>query len=285
LTSFFAGGLLPAAILAIREWMAPGVRAFAIGLFFAARLLPNLVTGAVLSPLTNHVSWRIMMFVGSIPAVIAVILCVLIWTSQPPRIASRNWSGSSAATWMLAIGMLFAAPVLWFLNSGVRAYAQMALGLGFEQMGSSNAVSGAAGFFGAVLTGVIAWALQSAAMTGARARAMLLTLCGLVLPLAAVITHVSTWPLVLLLVALCSAAYYAWVTLLHAAVADTVSLSAVAVAAALGAVSANLGGSISSQLLNTESYATLAGIAGATGALALIIVALTAWLSQSEPAA
>ena len=285
LTSFFAGGLLPSAILAVRQWMAPGIRAFAIGLFFAARQLPNLVTGAVLSALMKQVSWRMMMFAGSIPAVIAVILCALIWTSPPPRMPSRNWSGSSAAVWMLGAGMLLAAPVLWFLNSGVRAYAQMGLGVGFEQVGSSNAVSGAAGFFGAVLAGVIASALQSATMTAARVRAMLLTLCGLVLPLAAVITHVAAWPLVLLLVALCSAAYYAWVTLLHSAVADTVSLAAVAVVAALGAVSANLGGAISSQVLNTESFATLAGIAGATGTLALIIVALTAWLSRTEPAA
>ncbi len=284
-TGLFAGGVLPASVLAIREWMPPNARPFAIGLVIAARLLPSLLASSIMGALTMQFPWRIMLFIGSIPAVIVMVACVFVWPGTAMRPVRQKWAGSAGAIWMLAIGLLLAAPVLLILGSGVERYAQVMFSGNINRIGTISTVNAVAGFFGALLAGVIAFAIQSGGVKPSRIRAVILTLCGLVLPLVAVLTHVAEWPLFLLLTALCSAAYYGWSTMLHTAVADTASLAAVSVTVALGMAAGNLGLSTASRLLDAQGLSTLTGVTAATTGLALIVVALIAWLATTEPAA
>jgi hypothetical protein len=140
-----------------------------------------------------------------------------------------------------------------------------------------------ASVLGAVVAGILAWAIQSGGANPARIRAMLLVLCGAVLPVVALVTHITEWTVVIFLAAMCSMAYAGWSTLLHTAVADTAPVWCVAVAVAIAAAAGNLGSSLSSQLFLGSGFGTFSGTAAGLAILALLFVGLMAWL-RTDPA-
>jgi hypothetical protein len=115
---------------------------------------------------------------------------------------------------------------------------------------------------------------------------VLLTVSGILLLPVAVTGYISQWPFILVLMAVCSMAFGAWSTLLYAAVADTLPARGVAIAAAIGGLMGTVSGLLVSTILN---HASAAGIEilpfgmAATAAVALLAVALPAWLIRPEP--
>jgi MFS family permease len=121
-----------------------------------------------------------------------------------------------------------------------------------------------------------------------RTRAVLLTVFSALLVLFA-LTAFASLPILLLLMAICSMAYLGWTTLLYAAVADTVPARSVAIAAAAGALMANLSGALSpvafTSLVPVYGSRSVPLGVSAVAAIALILIPLLAWLSRTEPAA
>jgi MFS family permease len=267
LMGVFVAGLLPAGIQAIREWFPSRMRPLAIGLFLASGQLASAVAQPLHALLPYGMGWRVPIFAAGGAAAIAAILCFLLWPADTPREPSRRVSGGAiASAVMLAMGLLLTTPVVWLLSvTSVR------------MAGTINLAAGACGAMGA---GALAWAMISGGVGASRTRAVLLTVCGVV-PL--VVIAVGTRPLPLVLVAVCSVAYLGWTALLYAAVADTLPARGVAIGAAIGALVASLSQSLTfaaGRLLSSEG-APLVVAASAT--LALVVVALLAWLVRQEP--
>jgi hypothetical protein len=145
---------------------------------------------------------------------------------------------------------------------------------------------------GAILAGGIAWAMMSGGVSASRTRAVLLTVCGAmlflgaVLPLAILPAYGSMWP-ILLVGAVCTMAYMGWETLLYSAIADALPARGVAIGAAIGVLAASLGGWLVSlaagRLLSNGADQLLLPEVAATAAIALLVVALLAWLVRQEP--
>ena len=115
----------------------------------------------------------------------------------------------------------------------------------------------------------------------------LLTVCGAMLPLVALAGFISRWPFVLLLIGVGSLAYAGWSTLLYSAVAETLPARGVAIGAAIGALMASLSGMLVpvawGRLVSAEGDQLFSLGVAATAALALLVVALLAWLVRQEP--
>jgi MFS family permease len=285
LLGVFSGGLLPAAVQAVREWFPSRMRTLAIALVFAAGQLAAFLSQVLFTETT--IGWRTMTFVSGLPTAIAAILCILLWPARTPREPSRRVSGR-AILWaaMLAVGLLLVAPVFQFVTVRLPSFSRQRLGIDAVDMKTAAAVPLLASLCGAVLAGALAWAMMSNGGRTARTRAVLLTVSGILLLPVAVTGYISQWPFILVLMAVCSMAFGAWSTLLYAAVADTLPARGVAIAAAIGGLMGTVSGLLVSTILN---HASAAGIEilpfgmAATAAVALLAVALPAWLIRPEP--
>jgi ACS family hexuronate transporter-like MFS transporter len=276
----FSGGLLPASVQAVREWFPARMRPFAIGLVLASAQV-----SVLLMPLlpNDALPWRTLLMITGVPTAIAAALCLVLWPARTPRDPSGDLSGSAIlSTALLAAGLFLVIPIFQFVTTWLPQMSQRILGTAAADVKSFAWVFPVAGLLGAVLSGAIAWVMMSGGFPPARTRATLLTVFGLLLPLAAVAAYVSEWSLVVVFAALCSIAFQAWSTLLYAAVADTVPPSGVAVAVAIGALVGGL-----SQLLTQTTLVqinplndralTAIGLA-VLAVIALLGVALPAWL-------
>jgi MFS family permease len=286
LTGIFVAGLLPAAFQAVREWFPSRMRPFAIGLFLAAGQLVGAVARPILGLLPHTMGWRVPLLVAALPAAIAAALCIFLWPARTPRAPSRGVSGGGiTSVVMLAVGLFLTAPVTYYLWASLSAFGGRASGT-MAYIGFS-----AAGACGAIVAGAIAWAMMSGGVGASRTRAVLLTVTGAMLPLGALLPVVAfaggslVWPLVLM--ALCTVAYEGWCTLLYSAAADALPARGVAIGAAIGALM--LGGGewlsnmASGRLFTGEPGTGVALAFAATSALALLVVALLAWLVRQEP--
>jgi MFS family permease len=290
LLGVFVAGLLPAAVQAAREWFPSRIRPFAIGLVLASGQL----VAAVAPPLfgwllgAGRMGWRTPLLLSGVPTAIAAALCIMLWPARTPREPSRWVSGAAiASAVMLAVGLMLTAPAGFFLSTWLPYHANRTWGIGFAGARMASVVSPAAGMCGALAAGAIAWAMMSKGAGASRTRAVLLTVCGAMLPLVAIAGFISRWPFVLLLMGVGSLAYAGWSTLLYSAVAETLPARGVAIGAAIGALMASL-----SAMLVPMAWGRLVAAEGdqlfslgvaATAALALLVVALLAWLVRQEP--
>jgi len=286
--SLCSGGLLPAAILAIRDGFAPQMRPLAIGMLLAVAQLPSLLVRLIVPSLTSGATWRVLVPASAIPAVIAVLACFLVWPAPGGRPRSWNISGTAVlATFMLAVGLFLTAPVVNFLGAGLTLFARVAMHLSLDGSGTAQLVISIAAICGSLLTGAIAWVMEAGGAAPSRARAVLLTICGVVLPCIALSAAVSSWAVLMVLAAACSLAYRGWSTLLYSAVADTMPAAAVAIAAAIGAIAAQAGGILSNdwnaRILSGSASGWVPGLAASIAGIGVIAVALPAWLARMDP--
>ena len=290
LLGVFVAGLLPAAVQAVREWFPSRMRPFAIGLVLASGQL----LAAVAPPLfgwllgAGRMAWRTPLLLSGAPTAIAAVLCIVLWPARTPREPSRGVSGAAiASAVMLAVGLMLTAPAGFFLSTWLPYHANRTWGIGFAGARMANVVSPAAGMCGALAAGAIAWAMMSKSAGASRTRAVLLTVCGAMLPLVALAGFISRWPFVLLLIGVGSLAYAGWSTLLYSAVAETLPARGVAIGAAIGALMASLSGMLVpvawGRLVSAEGDQQFSLGVAATAALALLVVALLAWLVRQEP--
>jgi len=288
LLGLFTGGLLPAAIQAVREWFPPRLRPLAIGLILASGQAALALAPPLIVSVNQATAWRSVLITSGIPTLIAALLCIVLWQSPPPREPSRGMSAPAfASTGMLALGLFLAAPISNFTLTWLPTYFRDKLGFGYERVGTVSLAVMVAGTCGALLVGVVAWALIRTGISPSKARAMLLTACGCLLPLAALTGSVGRWELVILLLALGSLGYQGWSTLLYSAVADTLPARGVVIGAALGALMVNLSGMLSpmafGHMIQTSGYDPVFRALGVAAVVALVGVGLLAWLVRQEP--
>ena len=223
LLGFFIGGLVPAMVQAVREWFPPPERPLAIGLILAAGQFGFVVTSPLVMLTNSFVSAQAILALAAFPTLTAAILCAAIWGRAPAR--EPGWEVSPMAlAWVgaLAAGLFLAAPVSYFASMGPPG--------------------GAAGFYGSALFGMAAWALIELGASAWKVHVALLAVCGLMLPLVGIARFLDDGPAVIFLVALSTAGVQGWSTLLYSGVANTVPARGVAVAAAVGCLTAAVGG-------------------------------------------
>ncbi len=231
-SGFFAGGLLPAAIQSLREYFPSSKRPLAIGIFIASSPLAALLALPLGPRIAAAMDWRTAMTYTGAPSLVVAALCWFIWRrpARPARPLSVSAAGI-VSTVMLGAGVLFCAPLLIFVQTWAPMLAQRT-GAG---LAGFPAVAIGAGAAGALIAGVAAWAAMRAGASSWRARAALLTLCGVLLLIAG-LWGASRSDSVWLLSALVVGAFQAWSTLLYAAVADTLPMRGVSVGAAAGTI-------------------------------------------------
>jgi len=289
LLGFFTGGLLPAAVQSVREWFPSRWRPLAIGLLLASGQAASVLAPFLVAHVAQATAWRTALMITGLPTVIAAVLCIAAWQWLPPREASHGVSaGAVASTGMLALGLLLTAPVYYFMMTWLPMYVRDHLGAGLERLGTASIAAGVAGVCGAILAGTIASVMICAGASPSKARAVLLTLCGAVLPLVVLGGSIARWELVIPLLAVCLAAYQGWSTLLYSAVAETLPARGVAIGAAIGALMGSLSGLLSpvafGYMIQASGYGLVFGVLAAAAAAALLVVALLAWLVRQEPA-
>jgi ACS family hexuronate transporter-like MFS transporter len=288
LLGFFSAGILPAAVQSAREWFPAQLRPLVIGLFLASGQLAVFLIPPAAAVLHRVIAWRAMLVLTGLPTLIAAVLCAVIWKSPPPPEAPRPIPAAAfASPGMLAVGLFLSAPLTLFTLAWLPVYLRDRFHLDLQQLGSVGAATGLAGAFGAALAGIAAWLLMFSEVRPWKARAALLTVSGCLVPLITFAGAVRQWQLAVALMALSCMAYFAWATALYSAVADTLPVRGVALAAALGALLTNVGGALApaalSYLAQHTGYDVLLRLVGGTAALALPGVLLMAWLIPHQP--
>ncbi len=285
---FFAGGLLPAAVQSLRECFPRQMRPLAVGLFLSSHFLITLAMYPFISHLTGVVSWQAAMSIAAVPTIIAAVLCWFVWGPPKPASGPGGISGVAVASViMLAVGALLASPLYNFVQS----WAPMLLretGLSLTSINSLSVINSASAAGGAILSGAAAfvWAMMRNGTPAWKTQAVLLTLFGVTLPIAATFgIYARSWELVVVC-ALVVAAFQGWFTLLYAGIADTLPVRGVSAGVALGSLVMTLAAVLSPMLFGImvarESTGLAFGISAGAAAAGVLCVALLAWLIRPE---
>lgn len=280
---FFAGGLLPAAIQSLREFFPTPLRPLAIGLFLVSDSLAPLLISPLLPHITGAVSWRTALMIAGVPTAIAAALCWVAWRPAARPGGARGVSSLAVVSVvMLAVGVMLTAPLFSFAQSFLPFYVRQASGASLTTLSIVN-MAAAAG--GALVAGVAALVMLRAGSSPWKTRAALLTLFGLILPVAAV-WGIYARDQMVVVSALVMGAYQGWSTLLYTAVADTLPARGVGIGAAIGALMAALVMMLSNPLLGklTSDYGfgVAFGVSAALAAAGLLCVGLLAWLVRPK---
>jgi hypothetical protein len=255
---------------------------------FAAGAAAMVVGPLVLAFVGLRVGWRPLLIATGLPTLIAAALCLAAWPSDPPRKPFRGLSTAAlASAGMLSMGLLLAAPIFYFAMTWLPVYLQRRFHHPLSAMSLVDGATIASGACGTLLAGIIAWASMNAGARAWKARAVLLTVFGCILPLAALSGLSNQRVVVIALAALSMAAYEGWATVLYCAVADTLPARGAAVAASIGALMTALGGMFSplaiGRIAETDSYGTLFLFVGAAAVIGVVGVVLLAWVVRQEP--
>jgi MFS family permease len=286
LAGFFAGGLLPAAIQALSESFPARLRPLAIGLLLAASPLVALLV----LPLHSHIvaaGWRAGALFGVVPTAAAAVLC---WVALPPPAPSGRSRGVAgmavASVVMLGVGLFLTAPLYTLVQSWLPVLLRRSMDTVPTTLPAINLGAGAVG---AIVAGLAAWALIRTGARPWKTRAALLTVFGVLLPLAAVGGIYAEGGALVVVSALVMALDPAWAVLLYAAVADALPARGVAIGAAVGGFVSVLSSAAAMPLLASGMGAfgtTVAfGAAAAAAGIGVLVAVLLAWLVRPEPAA
>jgi predicted MFS family arabinose efflux permease len=286
---FFAGGFFPAAIQCLRECFPRRMRPLAIGLFISSHFLVILLASPFISFLTRTVGWRTAMSIAAVPTVIAAALCWFFGQRPKPSGGPGGISGVAVASViMLAAGALLASPLNTFVLSWAPVFLREA-GLSLSSISSLSAICMAVSAGGAILAGAAAsgWAMMRNGAPPWKTRAVLLTLFGLMLSLAAAFgIYIAGWGLTVVC-ALIAGAFQGFLTLLYAGISDTLPTRGVSVGAAIGSLITNLSSMMAPMLFGTmmdrgSSTGFALGILAGLAAAGVLCVALLAWLIRPE---
>jgi MFS family permease len=281
---FFAGGTLPAAIQSLREYFPAGLRPLAIGFLTATFAICSLLLLPLRPYITAAMGWQTALMLAGIPTVIAAGLCWFVW--QPPASpgVSRGVSGVAVVSVvMLAVGFLLVAPLYIYAQSWLPILAARAGGVKQAAMWNYNWVASAAG---AIAAGGAAWAMVRAGISGWKTRAALLTLLGLIMPVA-----IAAGTFVLegqqqLVSPVVIGAFEGWLVLLLLAVADTLPARGVCIGVATGelvmAIMMTVSSPVLGRLMSEAGGRLAAGALAALAACGVLCVALLAWLVHPE---
>jgi ACS family hexuronate transporter-like MFS transporter len=285
LAGFFAGGLLPAAIQSLRECFPAPMRPLAIGFFLASSPVVTLL----ISPLVRHIipvmGWRTALPITGIPTAISAAICWFVLVPPSRRAGSAAVSSLAVVSVvMLAVGVLLTTPLYAFAQSWLPYLVRRGMGASMDTLPAIN-LAAAAG--GAILAGGAAWAMMRAGASPWKTRAALLTLFGLILPVAAVLGIYAKDRMLMVVSALIMGAFQGWSTLLYAAVADTLPARGVGIGVAIGAFMAALVLMLMPPVLGslTSEYGAGFGfgVSAALAAAGLLCVGLLAWLVRPKP--
>jgi MFS family permease len=287
LLGLFTGGLLPGAVQYIRDWFPSHTRPLMIGVLMAAGPAASLVAPPLLTSGVLHMGWRPVLIVTGLPTLIAAVLCLMVW---PKPVAREPFLGIStfafASAGMIALGLLFASPILWVNTSWLGMYLRRQ-GTSLPEIATFGPALQIANFCGALLAGAIAWAMMNGTTRPSRVRAVLLTLFGCLLPAVTLGGTQQQW-VVVMASALSAIAYSGWAVLLYSAVADAFPARGVVVGAAIGGLLLLIGGMVSpmvlSMIADTHGYGMPFVVAGTAAVVGVAGVLLLAWGVRQEPA-
>jgi sugar phosphate permease len=287
LLGFFAAGLVPAAVQSAREWFPSHMRPLVIGAVLAGGPAVSLLSSTLITAAMRFVGWRAISIAAALPTLVVAVFCLAMWPRPPAPEPFRGVSTPAiASAGMAALGLLFAAPAYYAVVSYLPVY-QSTRGIGISTIRTAASVHQILNMWGALLPGVIAWVMMDTGKQAARVRALLLTICGCLLPLAA-LGSLHLTAAVLIAGALPGMGYFAWSVLLYWAVADSLPAGGVAVGAGIAGLMGTVG-SLAVSALST-GFGGLAGfgnmflVAGAVAMVGLIAVLALAWYLRSEPA-
>jgi MFS family permease len=282
---FFAGGLLPAAIQSLRECFPERMRPLTIGLLLASSPLVSFLMLPLGSHITSSMGWRPAFMITAIPTAIAAALCWFVWSPPARRASSRGITGVGiVSVVMLGVGFLLTTPLFTFAQSWMPVLIRRGMSSSFATISTVNM---AASMAGAILAGVGAWAIMDAGISPWKTRAALLTLFGLILPVAALGgVFAKDWTLVVVS-ALLMGAFQGLATLLYAAVADALPARGVAIGVAIGALMMSLVMMLLtsglSSMMNDYGTGFMFGLMAALATAALLCIGLLAWLVHPKP--
>jgi hypothetical protein len=279
---FFAGGLLPAAIQSIREYFPAPLRPVAIGLFLATGPLVTLLMKPVQSHLAGAMGWRTIIMIAGLPTAAAAVLCWFLW--KPPARSGGGVSGLGVVSVvMLGVGLLLATPLSTFVQSWLPGIIRRNPNVSLATL---SAITWTASLGGAILAGAVAWGMMRAGVRAWKTRAVLVTIVGLIMIVAASLGMGAEGGLLLGVAALTTAAFQALSTVLYAAVADLLPARGVAIGAAIGALlsaSVRMGFPlVLGPFMNEFGYRSAFGVFGAAAAAGVLCVSLLAWLVRPK---
>jgi multidrug transporter EmrE-like cation transporter len=221
----------------------------------------------------------------AIPSAIAAALCWFVWSPPARHGGCRGITGVGVVSVvMLGMGFLLATPLFTFAQSWLPVLIRRGMGSTLTTLSTVNMAASTAG---AILAGVGAWAIMDAGVSPWKTRAALLTLFGLILPVAALAgIYAKDWILVVVS-ALVMGAFQGWATLLYAAVADTLPSRGVAIGAAIGALMMALVMMLFtsglSSVMNDYGTGFAFGLMAALATAGLLCIGLLAWLVHPKP--
>jgi sugar phosphate permease len=283
---FFTAALIPAIVQHVGECFTRPLRPLAIGLILASYQAVAIITPFLVPFLAERIGWRPVVAATGVPTLVAAVLCLVfaILVKEPPvQPVSGGLSAAglvSAGT--LALGLGLAMPVVHLCTTWLPVYLQESLSLSFSSSSKMGLCTTAGALGGALLAGVIACILTYVGVRPAKTRAALLTACGCVLPLVAVVGLLKMPFAVVLLGFLVMAGYYGVVTLLYWAVADTLPVRGIGIAVAVGSLMMIPGSWIIGTLRAQVGFEAVFLLAGFLGAAAWLVVALPAWFIRQE---
>ncbi len=280
----FAGGTFPAAIQSIREYFPSALRPLAIGILLATFSILSLLLLPVQPHLTTAIGWQTATMLAGVPSAIAAALCWVLW-KRPARGVSQGVSGIAVVSVvMLAVGSLMLTPLYVFAQSWLPMLSMQRFGVQAWIWHFNSAASSV----GALAAGCAAWAMVQGGITAWKSRAVLLTLLGLVMPVAILggtfilAVHPALTSTAIM------AAFEGCTVILMVAVADSLPARGVCVGVAVGELISAIMMTVSNPLLGklTEEYASnvAAGATAIAAACGVICIALLAWLVRPQPA-
>jgi sugar phosphate permease len=287
LLGLFTGGLVPVTLQLLREWFPECIRPLLIAATVAAGHLAIIGFPPLANWLARVQPWSTLLMLTALPSALAALLLIPLWRpGRRARQPMRFGNPAVLATVMASAGLFLAAIVPQFLYTWLPRYLNTDLHYGIRAVATASSSLQLTAVAGSLLVGALAWLLPLFGASPARARATLITACGvLMLPVA--LGRGGASPLWLLVVSsLAIAAYSGWYVLFNAAVTDVVPVRGVAVGAALAAFCGNLGAPGASAIVGILSQsgasAELFRLTGLAALVALLVVAPIAWLAKSE---
>ncbi len=280
----FAGGTFPAAIQSVREYFPSTLRPLAIGILLATFSILSLLWLPVQPHVTAAMGWQTATMLAGAPPAIAAALFWVLWR-RPVQGVSQGVSSFAVVTVVtLAVGSLTLPPLYVFAQTWLPMLSMQGLGL-HASMWHFNAVASSVG---AVAAGGAAWAMVQRGITAWKSRAMLLTLFGLVMPVASAggIFIFEGHPALTSTAVM--AAFEGCTVILMVAVADALPARGVCVGVAIGQLISAIMMAASYPMLGklTEEYGlkVAAGTTAILAACGVVCIILLAWLVRPKSA-
>lgn len=288
LAGFFAAALIPAAIQTVREWFPVPLRPLAIGLILTS-MGGFIFISSVLIDITEITIKRPFIIIPAMGAVAAAVLCAFFLKTpgvfENPK---RLNTGGVISSIMLPCVLFLSALITVSVSSFLVSYLVMELGFSTASALKVSLFSSSGNIAGSLLIGGIACLLIYTVFRPPKTRALLMTICGFMLPFIALTGFVTNFYILISISTVAMFGIQGIMILLYSSVADTLPVRGVSIVMAIGGLALNVGNLIFSSLAGFIVYSIgfrwLYLIAGILGLVLWLLVAIPAWFIKQPEA-